>query len=1137
MKRILCLALVLVMVFSLMPMSAFADDADADFEVSGEVFLGQTELQIDEDLTYYSFTPDKDSLYSITTEGDCDTVGVLDDSDWNCIASDDDSGEGNNFFLKGYLYAGNTYYIGVRSYSGSAATTLIIDEYVVSTSGSCGDNLTWNLEDNTLTITGIGEMYDFENNAPWRDSAETIEAVVIENGVTRIGNGAFRNCNSLTSVTIPDSVTSIGGFAFESCRSLESITIPDSVTRIGWQTFYDCSSLESAAIGGGIEEIGSYAFYSCTSLKYVSFAGDLPAKYLFAFPEISYEEYDEGFTFFAPAGNSTWTDSKDYNPETQTWTTYPIMFCEPHFHSFTETTVKPTEETLGYTEHKCSVCDFGYIDNYTSISGNPCGVCGDRAYWKLDDGVLTIFGEGNTYNFYFYEDAYAPWNEYRDEITTVVISNGITEIGYGAIYDCPNLTSITTGDTLMRIGPSVCSACSKLTSVTISDSVTSIGGFAFNGTPWLESLGEFAVVNGILFRYQGTDSNVTIPDSVTSIGEWAFSDAASVTVPDSVTTIESYAFGDYSSSSATDIYYNGTEAQWKLINIGEYGIPENATVHFKEHTHTYTAVVTEPTCLAEGYTTYTCACGDSYDDDFTAKVAHKTEVKNAKAASCTEEGYTGDTVCTVCEIIVEKGEVIAKLSHSFGAWADTKAATCTEKGEQQRTCSICGAIEAKETNALSHFRVNGICLNCGDVDYEQHEHIYTEGESTKATCTTDGYMVYNCACGDSYTAIMDHASGHYFSGPTCDYCGAVNPDFVEEPQPTISIKTDNGKPMLKWAAVDGAEKYEVYRATSKTGNYTKYYTTSSTSYTNTSAVPGTTYYYRVRAITANGNASEFSVIKSITCDCAQPVVTISTTASSGKPTLKWSAVDGATKYEIWRATSSTGNYTKYYTTTSTSYTNSSAVAGSTYYYKVKAICGKSSYGDSAFSAVKSITCDCAAPVVTISTTASSGKPTLKWSAVDGATKYEIWRATSKDGTYTKMYTTSNTSYTNSSAVAGKTYYYKVKALCGKSSYGDSAFSAIKSITCDCARPVVNITTSNGHPKLSWKAVDGATKYEVYRATSSSGSYTKLGTTSNLSYTNTGAKAGTTYYYKVIAVCGASSYGNSAYSTVVSIKAK
>ena len=84
---------------------------------------------------------------------------------------------------------------------------------------------------------------------------------------------------------------------------------------------------------------------------------------------------------------------------------------------------------------------------------------------------------------------------------------------------------------------------------------------------------------------------------------------------------------------------------------------------------------------------------------------------------------------------------------------------------------------------------------------------------------------------------------------------------------------------------------------------------------------------------------------------------------------------------------------------------------------------------------------------------------------------------------------------------------------------------------------MKITTSSGHPKLSWAKVEGAKKYEVYRATSKSGTYTKISTTTKLSYTNTTAKAGKTYYYKVKAVCGASSYGNSAYSKVVSIKAK
>ena len=84
---------------------------------------------------------------------------------------------------------------------------------------------------------------------------------------------------------------------------------------------------------------------------------------------------------------------------------------------------------------------------------------------------------------------------------------------------------------------------------------------------------------------------------------------------------------------------------------------------------------------------------------------------------------------------------------------------------------------------------------------------------------------------------------------------------------------------------------------------------------------------------------------------------------------------------------------------------------------------------------------------------------------------------------------------------------------------------------------MKITTSNGSPRLTWNAVTGAAKYEVYRATSKNGSYTKMFTTSNLSYTNTSAKAGTTYYYKVKAVSKVKSTANSAFSTVVSIRAR
>ena len=259
-------------------------------------------------------------------------------------------------------------------------------------------------------------------------------------------------------------------------------------------------------------------------------------------------------------------------------------------------------------------------------------------------------------------------------------------------------------------------------------------------------------------------------------------------------------------------------------------------------------------------------------------------------------------------------------------------------------------------------------------------------------------------------------------------------------------------------------------------------------------------------------------------------------ASTGKPYLKWTAVDGANRYYVYRSTTKDGTYSFLGSTANLNYTDSAANAGTTYYYKIKA--GIVNGAKSASSAAVAVTCRCARPVVKPSYVGASGKPYIYWSAVDGAGKYYVYRSTSKNGTYEYIGYTAKTNYTDSKAVAGTTYYYKVKAISSVKSIANSALSTPVTITCRCAKPVVKITlTQKGDPKLTWSAVTGASQYEVYRATSKNGTYTKMFTTSNLSYTNTSAKAGTTYYYKVKAVSKVKSVANSAFSTVVSITAK
>ena len=134
-------------------------------------------------------------------------------------------------------------------------------------SGSCGTNVTWTLDDNgVLTISGSGNMYEYNpwnNPSPW---GTNVTSIVIEDGVTNIGKYAFCGRESLTSVTISDTVTSVGWGAFADCTSLTSVTIPDSVTSIGDEAFISCSNLTSISIPNTVRRIGHGAFDNCSSL-------------------------------------------------------------------------------------------------------------------------------------------------------------------------------------------------------------------------------------------------------------------------------------------------------------------------------------------------------------------------------------------------------------------------------------------------------------------------------------------------------------------------------------------------------------------------------------------------------------------------------------------------------------------------------------------------------------------------------------------------------------------------------------------------------------------------------------------------------------------------------------------------------
>ena len=405
-------------------------------------------------------------------------------------------------------------------------------------------------------------------------------------------------------------------------------------------------------------------------------------------------------------------------------------------------------------------------------------------------------------------------------------------------------------------------------------------------------------------------------------------------------------------------------------------------------------------------------------------------------------------------------------------------------------------------------------------------------EVYRARSKDGDYIKYSTVTGTSYTntSYIEDGNTYYYKvralksdGTAGAWSSIVAVTYKQTlSAPAVTGGNDaQGRPTLTWKAVSGAAKYEVYRARSKDGTYTKYSTTTGTAYTNSSYLTsGATYYYKVRALDANGNAGPYSAVVSVTCrlKLTAPSVTGGNDAQ-GRPTLKWNAVSGAAKYEVYRARSMNGDYVKYSTVTGTSYTNTSYLAnGTTYYYKVRALGSDGSYGP--YSTPVSVTYKApfGAPLVTGSKD-SQGRPALKWDKVTDAAKYEVYRARSKDGTYSLMSTQSATGYTNTSYLAnGTTYYYKVRAL--KANGTASAYSSVVTITygtvpTPAAPAMRSAKADSAGITVSWDTAANAVTYNVYRTADAGSSWTQVASSvKGTSYKDTTVKKGVKYGYKV-----------------------
>ena len=708
---------------------------------------------------------------------------------------------------------------------------------------------------------------------------------------------------------------------------------------------------------------------------------------------------------------------------------------------------------LGIVDTACAAETSGVAAQSYYVAG---GQCGDDLTWTLDSsGILTISGTGPMYGYSLFKN---PWCDsalrnsgISTRVKNVEISSGVTTLGAYALSACDSMVSVSLPETLLAVGEDCFFSSTALHNISIPNSVRSIGDCAFSGCNGLTRVTLGSGLKGIgsqAFNGCSSLSGIVIPEGVPAIEAFTFQDCSNlmeITIPRTVTSIGIYAFdGCYGLSKVT---FTGTRSQWNAIDMDDGNDP-------------------------------------------------------LLSANITFAG-SGPAAPTVTAGTDSQGRPTLK-------W-----------------------------NAVS-----------GAARYEVYRARSRSGE----------YIKYSTVTGTSYTntSYIEDGNTYYYKvralksdGTAGAWSSIVSVTYRAAstgtlPAPTVTGGNDSqGRPTLKWDKVAGAAKYEVYRARSRSGEYIKYSTVTGTSYTNTSYIEnGNTYYYKVRALKSDGTAGAWSSIVSVTYRAASTGTLSAPTVTGGndsqcRPTLTWKAVTGAAKYEVYRARSRSGEYIKYSTVTGTSYTNTSYIEdGNTYYYKVRALDANGTAG--AWSSIVSVSYRAAstgtlsAPTVTGGND-SQGRPTLTWKVVTGAAKYEVYRSYSRDGSYSKYSTQTSTAYTNSSYLtSGTTYYYKVRALDANGNAGP--YSAVVSVTCRLKLSAPSVTggkDSQGRPTLKWKAVSGAAKYEVYRSTSRSGTYTKYSTQTSTSYTNSSyLTSGTTYYYKVRALGSDGSYGP--YSSVASV---
>ncbi len=618
--------------------------------------------------------------------------------------------------------------------------------------GSCGENLTWELDGDVLTISGTGDMDSYGNIgnlAPWHDYRENIKTVKINEGVTSIGDQAFYSFiqlqkiylpNSLNKVydspfyhssysfdiyiyslemwcnlkypdgmgwegdhylyynekilkefNVPKSITEIGDFAFRDIN-ISKVILHDGITKLGKLAFYNCEYLTSISIPENVSYIGASAFQGCKCLTSVSV------------PEnVSY------------IGESCFSDCNNL---------YKINLPDK---------LKSLENSLfsGCT----SLTKINIPSNLEIVSDYTFHWCTSLESIKLP-GTVRKIGE-RAFN-------------HCTSLTEIMVPESVTSINAGTFYECTSLNNVGELKNLVSIGDEAFYNCRTLKKVYFAETLNSIGKYAFYGC---ENLSDISLPKNLekLDEYTFYNCNeltsIKIPSKVTFIGENS--------VPSSIKEVsfEGDAPGIAKAFSGVLTAYTPCgNSTWTDDNKLDYGGTVTWDIWHYYSDYSYN---NDATCTKDGTKTAKCDICNKENVIIAegTKLGHNWKVDYTvdKAATCTEEGVES-IHCTVCDAVKADSEKnISATGHNFGAWTIIKTPNCTDRGNEFRICKVCEYKETREIEAKGH---------SWKVDYTIDK---------AATCTEEGVESIHCTVCDAVKADSEKnisAIGHNFGAWT-----------------------------------------------------------------------------------------------------------------------------------------------------------------------------------------------------------------------------------------------------------------------------------------------------------------------------------------------------------------------------------